>query len=52
MEQSDVHFVVPRLTTHSAAISAKGSYMGNIFGFIDGSKLKTCRITQKRDRAG
>ncbi|ETV74142.1 hypothetical protein H257_11107 [Aphanomyces astaci] len=35
---------------YSAAVKTKGSYMDNIFGFIDGSKFETCRITQKRER--
>ncbi|ETV77422.1 hypothetical protein H257_08841 [Aphanomyces astaci] len=42
--------VVPRVATYVATIKAKGSYMGNIFGFIDCRKFETCRITQKRGR--
>jgi hypothetical protein len=42
--------VKDRLQSYGDAISAKGAILDNIFGFIDGSKLETCRITQKRSR--
>ncbi|ETV74027.1 hypothetical protein H257_11341 [Aphanomyces astaci] len=44
------HIVADRLPAYSSAIVSKGSPMEKIFGFIDGSKFETCRITQKRSR--
>ncbi|KAF0705965.1 hypothetical protein AaE_014305 [Aphanomyces astaci] len=45
-----LNIVASRLHNFGAAIAAKGAMMDNIFGFIDGSKLETCRISQKRNR--
>ncbi|ETV81435.1 hypothetical protein H257_05959 [Aphanomyces astaci] len=46
----DIMATFGRLVMYSAVVKTKGSYMDNIFGFIDGSKFEICRITQKRDR--
>ena len=40
--------VVPRLANYKSAIVAKGSPVADIFAFIDGSKIQTCRITQTK----
>ncbi|ETV90063.1 hypothetical protein H310_15106, partial [Aphanomyces invadans] len=44
--------VASRLQKYAAAIKMKGSMMDNVIGFIDGSNIVMCRITQKRYRAG
>ncbi|KAH9157384.1 hypothetical protein AeRB84_000748, partial [Aphanomyces euteiches] len=39
---------VSRLDMYAAAIEAKGAPLSCVFGFIDGSKIATCRIAQPR----
>ncbi|KAF0775653.1 hypothetical protein AaE_000647, partial [Aphanomyces astaci] len=45
-----LNIVAGRLHNYGAAIAAKGAMMDNMFGFIDGSKLETCQISQKSNR--
>ncbi|KAF0738210.1 hypothetical protein Ae201684P_004663 [Aphanomyces euteiches] len=44
------HIVQDRLATYAEAIRKKGAALDNVLGFIDGSKIRTCRITQKASR--
>ncbi|KAH9133804.1 hypothetical protein LEN26_006985 [Aphanomyces euteiches] len=47
-----LHIVEHGLESYSDAVRAKGAMMNNIFGFIDGSKIETCRISHKRGTRG
>ena len=44
--------VVVRLDKYTAAIAAKGAPLDCVFGFIDGSKIQTCRIAQPTKSCG